>query len=116
MRTTQAFGEMKEGLYLMQPTSTKSEVSFKNNVVSFQKKNNPILQSSSVSFPVSANVVPTFNLWHVRLGHVPYSVMKTLTFIQSSFNSDHVCDVCPKARQTRLPFPVSQIHSQQVFD
>uniref|UniRef100_A0A3Q7FMG7 Retrovirus-related Pol polyprotein from transposon TNT 1-94-like beta-barrel domain-containing protein n=1 Tax=Solanum lycopersicum TaxID=4081 RepID=A0A3Q7FMG7_SOLLC len=46
MKTTQAFGEMKEGLYLMQPTSTKSEVSFKNNVVSFQKKNNPILQSN----------------------------------------------------------------------
>lgn len=42
--------------------------------------------------------------------------MTHFDFIQFSSNSEYVCDICPKATQTRLPFPISQIHSKKVFD
>lgn len=114
MKNTQAFGEVYEGLYLLQPSNSK----YLEDVVSFQNRSNFNSNPSSFSFyfPLVANVGPNDALWHVRLGHLPYSVMKKLSFIHFASKSSFVCDVCPKARQTRLPFPVNKIHSLRVFD
>lgn len=42
--------------------------------------------------------------------------MKNINFISLPNSYNCVCDLCPKARQARLPFPISQISSSHVFD
>lgn len=42
--------------------------------------------------------------------------MKNLSFIDFPSSFDYVCNICPQARQTRLPFPLSQIKSSSIFD
>ncbi|KAH0637183.1 hypothetical protein KY289_037098 [Solanum tuberosum] len=44
--------------------------------------------------------------WHRRLGHVPMRVLMRFTCFKNNltFHLD-TCDVCPLARQTRMPFP-----------
>ncbi|KAF3666405.1 putative LRR receptor-like serine/threonine-protein kinase-like [Capsicum annuum] len=56
-------------------------------------------------------------IWHKRLGHIPMSVLRRIKEFNnnSSFAIDH-CDICPQARQTRIPFPVSSTSSDVVFD
>jgi len=58
------------------------------------------------------------DLWHARLGHLPFSKLQKLGLLSSYTNIDSIkeCLICSKARQHRLPFPHSQIHSTQVFD
>lgn len=51
-------------------------------------------------------------LWHKQMGHVHVSVLKRIPVFQgnNSFHSNKLlnkCIVCPLARQTRLPFPIS---------
>jgi len=94
-----AFGEVKEGLYLLTPSV--SSHSFTSN---------------HVSFPVSVNVIPTVSLWHLRLGHLPFSAMKHLNFTKHSSDSDFICHICPQAKQTRSSFPVSTIKTKRLFD
>ena len=57
-------------------------------------------------------------LWHLRLGHLPFS---QIPIIQPSCNikscsKEFFCQVCPKAKQTRLPFPVSSIKTLKPFE
>nr|GEV78046.1 ribonuclease H-like domain-containing protein [Tanacetum cinerariifolium] len=49
-------------------------------------------------------------LWHQRLGHHAdqvFDVLKTTLNLDSHSKSDHLCDTCNKAKQTREPFPLS---------
>ncbi|KAL4368164.1 hypothetical protein GQ457_05G014050 [Hibiscus cannabinus] len=49
-------------------------------------------------------------LWHARLGHSSSSTMNKLSQLHcNSSQSDHIkhCGVCPLAKQSRLPFPIS---------
>ncbi|GKD76086.1 ribonuclease H-like domain-containing protein, partial [Tanacetum coccineum] len=49
-------------------------------------------------------------LWHQRLGHPAdqvLDVVKTTLNLDSHSNSDHLCDTCNKAKQTREPFALS---------
>lgn len=57
-------------------------------------------------------------LWHVRLGHMPLSNMKNIASISLSSDSkfDIPCDICPLARQHKLPFPNSSITSKETFE
>jgi len=128
LRKEQVFGEVGDGLYLLKPSRKQSQSS--SNIVSFQKGRNSIVVSSEVvsipkgnhsstvsvsvaksdcmhfSTPIFANVVPNVALWHVRLGHLPFSVMKNLSFLSINSNSQYICPVCPKARHHRLPSKV----------
>lgn len=144
MKKVEAFGEVREGLYLLQPLVSKSVFGSSKNVVCFQGggKSSHVCQpslsnfiasplknifsfqearnisdiSSNVCLPVFANVILGVTLWHIRLGHLPYSVMKKFDFIKSLSDSSYVCDVCPQARQTRSPFPISEIKTKEIFD
>ncbi|XP_075098788.1 uncharacterized protein LOC142175707 [Nicotiana tabacum] len=69
-----------------------------------------------VSFSFSSSSVSDVNLWHIRLGHLPFLSMKHLSFISLPSNSDCFCQICPKARQTRIPFPLSQIKLTRAFE
>ncbi|GJT34246.1 putative RNA-directed DNA polymerase [Tanacetum coccineum] len=56
----------------------------------------------------SSFVSKTF--WHQRLSHSAdqvLDVLKTSLNLDSHYNSDHLCDTCNKAKQTREPFPLS---------
>ena len=57
------------------------------------------------------------NIWHQRLGHVPMGVIRKISSFHKFGNKFalHKCDICPLARQTRLPFPHSTSSSTCVF-
>ena len=52
-----------------------------------------------------------FATWHQRLGHMFHMKMRTISeLVQSQHNEKgFVCEICPKAKQRRLPFPSSHI-------
>lgn len=63
----------------------------------------------------------TFELWHRRLGHSSNRVLKLVPAIKN--NSSHVCKklshtctVCPQAKHTRDPFPVSDSKASRIFE
>lgn len=50
------------------------------------------------------------------MGHVPMRVLRRISCFKnnSNFHLDS-CDICPVARQTRIPFPVSSSKSNDAF-
>ncbi|CAL9003908.1 unnamed protein product [Prunus brigantina] len=60
----------------------------------------------------------TSDLWHKRLGHLSTGPMRVLsqTVPSISFNFHSQCDVCPLAKQTRLPFSLSSISTNKPFE
>ena len=83
-------GEQRGGLYYMKP-----------------------LKKLPDFFHVSSNT----DLWHMRFGHPSSSHLK-LTSLLFSFNmsTHNNCNICPIAKQTRLPFTSSAINTQRPFD
>ncbi|XP_019256316.1 PREDICTED: uncharacterized protein LOC109234705 [Nicotiana attenuata] len=125
MKSPQVFGEAKEGLYLLEPSVTEPRTLSSKTVTSFSNSVSanrllPATFSNSVSasfpFPILAKIESDVKLWHVRSGHLPFNAMKYISSI--SFVSDSVChcDVCPLARQSRLPFSLSHIKTKQPFE
>jgi len=57
-------------------------------------------------------------LWHARLGHLPFSKLQQLGILSKYVDTYSIrqCMVCSKARQHRLPFPHSQIHTTHIFE
>ena len=72
------------------------------------------LQKTHVSHQVS-NVSA---LWHQCLGHRSSSRLKLAvpSFCSSDVSCTDHCHVCPMAKQTRLPFPISSITINVPFD
>lgn len=72
-------------------------------------------RSTSINFIL--NNIP-IDVSHARLGHPSSNCLKVLSssfdFIRSSFNS--VCDVFPRAKQSRLSFNKSSITSRSSFE
>ena len=68
--------------------------------------------------PTSHQVSQPFNLWHMRLRHPSPSRLKLVSSLLSSNKIifDNNCTVCPLAKQTRLPFPLSFISTHAPFD
>ena len=65
----------------------------------------------------SLHVFFSRTLWHQRLGHpsdqVLHILKPSLNF-NSPTESDHLCDTCHKAKQTREPFPLSEHKSTKL--
>jgi len=59
-----------------------------------------------------------FTTWHNKLGHMSHSKMKPIfDFLKLQSNKAKlICDICSKAKQHRLPFPVSSITSTCIFE
>nr|XP_016508049.1 PREDICTED: uncharacterized protein LOC107825679 [Nicotiana tabacum] len=72
------------------------------------------LNNPAKSFAV---VRADIELWHKRLGHVPFSVIKKLPNLTSSDSTriSH-CEVCPLPRQARILFPISTTRAVDYFD
>jgi len=60
----------------------------------------------------------SIEVWHRRVGHLPYKKLRTLSLNFDLKDVDHnvLCDVCQKARQHRLPFPTSSTVSSSAFE
>ncbi|KAL2892395.1 Retrovirus-related Pol polyprotein from transposon RE1 [Bienertia sinuspersici] len=45
-------------------------------------------------------------LWHLRYGHLPFTKLHLVCpNVIKSAGEDCICQICPRAKQTRLPFP-----------
>ncbi|KAL0366931.1 UNVERIFIED_CONTAM: Retrovirus-related Pol polyprotein from transposon RE2 [Sesamum radiatum] len=69
----------------------------------------------NVSF--SASVHCSVSVWHNRLGHASMEAIKHIKDVDGTeFSSNSPCDICHKAKQSRVPFPVSSSHAAEIFD
>ena len=57
----------------------------------------------------------TSNLWHERLGHPSNRVFSLFPFSKSNCAPNN-CLICPLAKQTRQPFPLSTTSSKDCFE
>ena len=107
-RKPQVLGELYAGLYLFKPSSAVNSDAFVRNF--------PILSLNTQSSVCNASMFSQ-DLWHARLGHLPFTKLQKLGLLSSHTSIDSIkeCLICSKARQHRFPFPHSQIHSTQVF-
>lgn len=86
--------------------------------INFSQTSSSSLHAASTPSHIASAFVNVFShkciyeakLWHLRLGHLPFHSLK---YAQPSLNLDdvssYICQVCPAARQTRLPFTQSSI-------
>ncbi|KAL0435616.1 UNVERIFIED_CONTAM: Retrovirus-related Pol polyprotein from transposon RE1 [Sesamum radiatum] len=76
------------------------------------------LPLSTPSFDVSCSSTLCNSVtWHNRLGHASLQAIKHIPdVISSDAVSEMPCDACHKAKQTRIPFPMSSSHSLSSFD
>lgn len=75
-----------------------------------------LFQSPSVIHLKCLQVLSSSNLWHQRLGHPSHKRLKLISNYVSDLKfsvQNEVCEVCPLAKQTRLPFPLSNKNSFQ---
>ena len=73
--------------------------------------------NSITSHSLVARKLPNSELWHRRMGHVPLPVLKKFPSISNSCSSAlEQCDICPMARQTRIPFKHSLTTSVTYFE
>ncbi|GJV88133.1 putative RNA-directed DNA polymerase [Tanacetum coccineum] len=66
-----------------------------------------------------ANCFTSKTLWHRRLGHPVdqvLDVLKTTLKLDSHSKSDHLCDTCNKAKQTREPFLLSNHKTTKISE
>ena len=85
-------GERRDGLYYFRPPSTMQAISVDGS-------------SSSLE------------LWHQRLGHPSEKVVKSLPFLRNSSDKlNKACDVCPRAKQTRDSFSLSDHKASRIFE
>ena len=84
-----------------------------------------ILDQSSFQIDSTVTILPACNnaktdgislLWHQRLGHASYRTIHHLPVCIHLPVQSHPCHVCPLAKQSRLPFPISTIRTSNCFD
>ncbi|XP_075106901.1 uncharacterized protein LOC142179908 [Nicotiana tabacum] len=56
------------------------------------------------------------SLWHRILGHAPLRVLKNIDGLKAVKLKDHLCTMCPLAKQSRLPFNLSNTCYAHPFD
>ena len=73
---------------------------------------------AAFSFTSQITSTHEIDLWHWRLGHPSLGRLEhfSKTCPMVSFNKEYVCDICPKAKQTRKPFSISSIKSKIPFE
>lgn len=72
-------------------------------------------------FPVNTSLLAVkedLNVWHLRLGHVPFDKLKSIPDLSSLKHkfADVLCQICPLSRQTRIAFPNSQSQTTHYFE
>lgn len=112
MRIPQVLGQAKHGIYLLQADVCVGPSSSKDSLGSLYS----CLASECNSLSSDASLNSNVRLWHNRLSHLPISSTKTISSISSISDLLYLCDVCPLARQSKLPFPTSSIKTKYAFE
>jgi hypothetical protein len=63
--------------------------------------------------------VDSYQVWHRRLGHPSPQIIGLLPLVNISDcrkNKDEPCDICFKAKQTRVSFPISSSNKIELFE
>ncbi|KAL2893081.1 Retrovirus-related Pol polyprotein from transposon RE1 [Bienertia sinuspersici] len=97
-------GSLKNGLYYLQDGLLLSDNSHSSSAVHIAHTESLVSNKAK--------------LWHIRLGHLPFSQLKHLSVFSNNHKDSHVddiCQICPMSRQTRLVFPSSSIKSVAPF-
>lgn len=91
--------------------------SYSKNKLPGVNKNRLSISSNSLA-SLAAQNTSSIALWHIRLGHVTRKVLHSLFPGHRSqiSNTMHQCTICPSARQSRLPFPISSSTTFNAFD
>jgi hypothetical protein len=55
-------------------------------------------------------------LWHQRLGHPSNKASSLFSFLANKTCISSTCSICPLAKLTRKPFPLSTTRSESCFD
>ncbi|XP_019231186.1 PREDICTED: uncharacterized protein LOC109212029 [Nicotiana attenuata] len=99
-----AIGREDDGLYILERQAFRTSL-----VVTDGIKNKDQTISTTAK---------DIDLWHKRFGHVSTTILKKLLHSKVELIADTVkqCVVCPCAKQTRLPFPISSIKTESRFD
>ncbi|XP_057953950.1 uncharacterized protein LOC131148241 [Malania oleifera] len=60
------------------------------------------------SVPLANTCKTNADIWHLRLGHIPPTRLKIISEIDSNVSApqNHICEVCPLAKQKKIPFPM----------
>ncbi|KAL0431167.1 UNVERIFIED_CONTAM: Retrovirus-related Pol polyprotein from transposon RE1 [Sesamum radiatum] len=84
----------------------------KDSFVSVSTQSNNIVQALYSSFELD-----NYSLWHQRLGHCSLDVMHRVSVLKNTKpEKHHLCSICPLAKQTRAPFPLSISDTKSSFD
>lgn len=82
------------------------------------RKTDKYRETQRIRSCLAAEVKIDVETWYKRLGHIPVAVMKKLDVMKNKDLLDcslNNCIVCPLARQTRRPFPLSNSRASDVF-
>jgi len=115
-----AVGKEFLGLYILDKGLLQQLKTFPSSDLGFDVScNNQSVHSNAST--VSCNKSDghlDFSIWHMRMGHIPKKRMSLLpVHIVFPKEGEIVpCDVCPKAKQQRLPFPMSTISTSMAFE
>lgn len=91
--------------------SFTNDLSLLNSAVSSSMNNIALPFASSI---ILKNNIP--ELWHCRLGHVPFVKLKHINVLDSPIKPTHLCKICPQAKQHRNSFPTSISKVAEPFD
>ena len=111
-------GKKQGGLYTLQPTSSTI---LPQSILDIISKLSPFSSGVFVQTCNAASVMNNSSLWHCRLGHPSAQRLALLhsfvpDAIQCSNKSTFDCNICPLAKQRRLPFPTSIHTSSSCFE
>jgi len=111
MKRPLALGDVRDGLYQLGSTSLSSKKRVQHRDLA-SRTLCVVSVSSSVVIKGNSDV----KLWHNRLRHLPIPAMKYIKSFVFKSMSNCYCDVCPLARQSKLPFPTSDIKTKSIFE
>ena len=66
-----------------------------------------------------ATEVDSYQVWHQRLGHPSSQIVGLLPLVSNNDcrkNKDEPCDICFKAKQTRVSFPINSSNKSELFE
>ncbi|XP_060183180.1 uncharacterized protein LOC132613151 [Lycium barbarum] len=85
-------------------------------VIGIGKKEDGLYILKASSADVVLPLCNTSSLWHKRLGYASLRVVRFIPYLKNAKFTDHVCTMCPIAKQTRSHFLLSHTVSPCVFD
>ena len=93
-QTSVVLGKVDSGLYALSHLDTSSSVTHAAAVTNEDAK-----------------------LWHLRFGHLPFDKLyHVCSDVSSHPNVDCFCQICPKAKQSKLSFPISVSTTSRCFE